>query len=157
MREARALSPARAKAAAVSRPGEVALAADTEVQLDGAPLGKPSDPEHAIRMLWRLAGRTHDVRSEPIVLDATGRAIGFGVTARVRIREADDVDLARVDLARYAASGEALDKAGAYAMPGFRCAIGFTCPVWRAAHRRGRSVHDGVECPSWTDDVSERR
>ncbi len=111
--ETREASPAAAKAAVASRPGAVALAADTEVVLDGARLGKPRDGEDALAMLGRLAGRAHDVRSEIVVVSARGKQMRFGVTSRVRMRHAGDVDLAA-----YARSGEPLDKAGAYAIQG---------------------------------------
>ena len=56
---------ARDKAIAVAsgRPGEVVLGGDTVVMLDGEILGKPSGPEEAEAMLFRLAGRTHRVAS----------------------------------------------------------------------------------------------
>lgn len=106
-------SPAEAKAALVSRPGAVTLAADTEVLLDGEPVGKPSDAEHALAMLRRLAGRGHDVNSEIVVVNARGTRLRFAVTSRVRMRAEADVDLAA-----YARSEEPLDKAGAYAIQG---------------------------------------
>lgn len=111
--ETRVASPAAAKAALASRPGDVTLAADTEVLLDGERLGKPSDAEHAVAMLRRLAGRSHDVRSEIVVVNARGMRMRFAVTSRVRMRAEADVDLAA-----YAGSEEPLDKAGAYAIQG---------------------------------------
>ena len=111
--ETREASPATAKAMRATTPGRVTLAADTEVLLDGAPLGKPDGAAHALDMLERLAGREHDVRSEVVVVSATGRRLRFAVVSRVRMREASEVDLAA-----YARSGEPLDKAGAYAIQG---------------------------------------
>jgi len=88
------------------------LAADTVVVVDGQVLGKPNDGEDAIRMLRLLSGRKHDVitavclrgenfediRSETTVVD-------FSTMTESEIRE-------------YVATGEPLDKAGAYAIQG---------------------------------------
>jgi septum formation protein len=106
-------SPALAKAEAVARPGDVTLAADTEVLLDGERLGKPADEDDAMRMLRRLAGRDHVVRTEVVVIGATGRALRFAVRSRVWTKERDDDALRR-----YVATGEALGKAGAYNIHG---------------------------------------
>jgi septum formation protein len=93
-------------------PGLV-LAADTEVVIDGEALGKPRDAAHATQMLARLSGRSHEVLSA--VALATGETqIDTRLTRSV-------VHLAAIDpgdLRRYVASGEPLDKAGAYAIQG---------------------------------------
>jgi septum formation protein len=111
--EMRARSPATAKADAVSRAGEVTLAADTEVLLDGRPLGKPRGEADAVAMLASLAGREHDVRTEVVVVSASGQRLRFGVTSRVTMRP-----LSIREIERYVANGEPLDKAGAYAIQG---------------------------------------
>ncbi len=111
--EARFASPATAKADAVARSGEVTLAADTEVVLDGRPVGKPRDDGHAVTMLADLAGRTHDVRTELVVVGASGRRVTFAVRSRVTFRQ-----LSFRDIERYVASGEPVDKAGGYAIQG---------------------------------------
>lgn len=110
--EERYASPASAKADAVARLGLATLAVDTEVVHDGARLGKPRDAEHALALLRRLAGRAHTVRSEVAVVSARGSRLRFAVTTRVRIRDDDDA------IRAYAATGEPLDKAGAYAIQG---------------------------------------
>lgn len=90
------------------------LAADTIVCIDDARLGKPSDDDDALRMLERLAGREHVVRTAV----ALGRA-GRGpletcvVETRVRFRE-----VSGEALRHYVASGEPRDKAGAYGVQG---------------------------------------
>lgn len=93
-------------------PGLV-LAADTEVVIDGEALGKPRDAAHATQMLARLSGRSHEVLSA--VALATGETqVDIRLTRSV-------VHLAAIDpgdLRRYVASGEPLDKAGAYAIQG---------------------------------------
>jgi len=55
------LSRAKAQAVAPQAPGEVILAADTTVVLDGKIFEKPTSPAHAVQMLGRLQGRTHAV------------------------------------------------------------------------------------------------
>lgn len=106
-------SPARAKADAVARSGEVTLAADTEVELDGARVGKPSDDGQAVAMLARLAGRTHEVRTEVTLVAASGKRTTFAVRSRVTFR-----DLSLREIERYVSSGESADKAGGYAIQG---------------------------------------
>jgi septum formation protein len=111
--ETRFSSPAAAKADAVARPGEVTLAADTEVELDGERIGKPRDDGHAVAMLADLAGRTHDVRTEVAVVAASGRRMTFAVRSRVTFHQ-----LSLREIERYVATGEPLDKAGGYAIQG---------------------------------------
>lgn len=106
-------SPALAKAEAVARRGDVTLAADTEVLLDEERLGKPTDDAEAMAMLRRLAGRDHIVRTEVVVIGASGHMLRFAVRSRVRTKERDDDAFAR-----YIATGEALGKAGAYDIHG---------------------------------------
>jgi septum formation protein len=111
--EARFASPALAKAEAVTRAGEVTLAADTEIDDDGERLGKPSDGSHAIAILATLAGRKHEVRTDVAVIAANGARREFAVRSRVTLRE-----LSLRQIERYVATGEPLDKAGAYAIQG---------------------------------------
>jgi septum formation protein len=90
----------------------VVLAADTAVVVDGLILGKPSDRDQARAMLRQLSGRAHEVIT--------------GVSLRTRSRELVDLATTRVTFAElgpdevewYVASGEGLDKAGAYAIQG---------------------------------------
>jgi len=105
---------ARAKAAAQAHPGELVLAADTDVVLDGELLGKPRDPEDACRMLGRIAGREHTVLTA-VALEELGRdrrAVGVA-TSRVLMAA-----MSREEIEQYVATGEPLDKAGAYAVQG---------------------------------------
>lgn len=111
--EQRAASPARAKAAAVARPGEVTIAADTVVALDGEAIGKPTDDSHAVAVLATLSGREHEVRTELVVVAASGARRQFAVRSRVAFRE-----LSLRQIERYVSTGEPLDKAGAYAIQG---------------------------------------
>ncbi len=111
---------ARAKAFAVAREvsrGHCILGADTVVVLDGERLGKPRDPEEAISMLLRLAGRTHRVLTGFALVSAEAESSETGLSgveeSRVRMRPVGPEE-ARA----YAATGEPLDKAGAYALQG---------------------------------------
>jgi len=107
-----ALEKAQAVAARV-REG-IILAADTVVTIDGEALGKPVDTAEASDMLRRLRGRTHEVITGVAVVDAgSGRAERTVVTSRVRMAPYDD---RAIDA--YVATGEPLDKAGAYAIQG---------------------------------------
>jgi septum formation protein len=111
--EERFTSPARAKAQAVARPGEVTLAADTLIDDEGERFGKPGDDSHAIAMLATLSGREHEVRTDVVIVAASGARTQFAVRSRVRLRE---LSLRRIE--RYVATGEPLRAAGAYAIQG---------------------------------------
>jgi septum formation protein len=112
--ETTVLRLAREKAAAVARPGELVLAADTDVVLDGDILGKPRDPEDARRMLARIAGREHTVLSG-VALEEPGRDRRTAAMAVSRVRMAP-MTPERIEW--YVATGEPLDKAGSYAVQG---------------------------------------
>jgi septum formation protein len=92
--------------------GQVVLAADTTVDLDGAILGKPAGPDDARRMLRALSGRTHAVHTALAVRSAAGTGIELVTTAVTMVA----IDDAALDW--YVATGEPLDKAGAYAIQG---------------------------------------
>lgn len=104
------LAEAKAKAAAQS--GDVVLAADTTVVVDGAILGKPADDEDAMRMLDLLSGRTHEVLTGVCVWH-DGHADVRVATTTVAFRQ-----MTADEIAWYVASGEAADKAGAYGIQG---------------------------------------
>lgn len=100
------------KAATAAAEGAVTVGADTEVVLDGATLGKPSDTEDAARLLGTVAGRTHTVLTG-IAVGAGGSLLSRVVASRVTIRP-----MTEREIRWYAATGEPLDKAGAYALQG---------------------------------------
>ena len=93
-------------------PPHPVLAADTTVVLDGAIIGKPADAEHARQMLRRLSGRTHRVLTAVAVAREARMETVLSASA-VEFRE-----LADGEIGHYVASGEPLDKAGAYAIQG---------------------------------------
>jgi len=94
--------------------GSLVLAADTMVMLDGLGLGKPENQAQARSMLRRLAGRTHQVITGVALLDVDRERLVSDVeVSQVSIDEIDD---SLIDW--YVATGEPLDKAGAYAIQG---------------------------------------
>jgi septum formation protein len=105
---------AREKAAAEAHPGELVLAADTVVVIDGELLGKPRDPEDARAMLARIAGREHTVLTG-VALEEPDRDRRISEVASSRVRMAP---LTPDQIAGYVATGEPLDKAGSYAVQG---------------------------------------
>lgn len=103
----------RRKAEAVAREQEdVVIAADTIVVCDGQILGKPKSTEHAVQMLTMLSGRAHQVM--------TGLTVVRG-NAVVNCTEVTDLwfrKLSRKEIEDYVATGEPMDKAGAYGIQG---------------------------------------
>jgi septum formation protein len=105
---------AREKAAAEAHPGELVLAADTVVVIDGELLGKPRDPEDARAMLARIAGREHTVLTGVALVEPDrDRRVSEVASSRVRM-----APLTSDQIASYVATGEPLDKAGSYAVQG---------------------------------------
>lgn len=95
----------------IDRSGLPILAADTSVILDGRILGKPEDLQHAIEMLSRLSGRTHQVFSAVSLRgDRHWQALSV---SEVRFRP-----LSHQEVVAYWQTGEPCDKAGAYAIQG---------------------------------------
>lgn len=94
--------------------GALILGADTLVELDGLPLGKPNDADDAHRMLKTLSGRDHFVHSGIVLLDSRKNHIlrAHEVT-RVFFRKLRDWEIEE-----YIASGEPMDKAGSYGIQG---------------------------------------
>ena len=105
---------AREKALAVARqrPDDVVLGADTVVVVDGQILGKPLDFADASRMLRILSGRQHQVITG-VALVASGQSSVSSEMTSVTMSE-----ITGEEIAAYAASGEPMDKAGAYAIQG---------------------------------------
>ena len=103
------------KAGAVS--GEFVLGADTIVVLDGSVLEKPDDPEEAVAMLLRLQGKTHQVITACALHSPNGLHTATDIT-QVTFRPAAE-DMVRA----YVATGEPLDKAGAYGIQGYGAAF----------------------------------
>lgn len=89
------------------------LGADTAVILDGAILGKPADRDEAAAMLQRLSGRTHEVYSAAVVAPPDAAPLECLNITRVTFAELDPEWIRE-----YCATGDPLDKAGAYGVQG---------------------------------------
>ncbi|MDQ3951085.1 MAG: Maf family protein [Gemmatimonadota bacterium] len=116
-RHAERLAREKASAVAAAVPDAVTIGADTIVVVDGDVLGKPRDAAHAAEMLRRLAGRSHRVITAVAAVwrGATAAAVEeVGVAFR---------PLTEREIAAYIATGEPLDKAGAYGIQGFGATI----------------------------------
>jgi septum formation protein len=96
-------------------PHAAILVADTSVVIDGDVLGKPSDVDDAARLFSRIAGRVHSVYTRYAIglVGVAGVSVARTVETHVHIRAAD-----AAEIRAYAATGEGLDKAGAYAAQG---------------------------------------
>lgn len=106
------LARRKAQAVAERHPDEVVIGSDTLVTVDGSPIGKPKDAADAKRMLRLLSGRSHTVYTGvSIIKDGVDET--FVVSAEVEFYPLTD---AQID--RYVATGEPLDKAGAYGIQG---------------------------------------
>ena len=101
-----------ARLAEESPSGLVVLGADTTVTVDGEILGKPEDAADAARMLRMLSGRSHLVVTGVAVVTAQSTEVASEVTA-VRF-----LTLSEAEIEAYVASGEPMDKAGAYGIQG---------------------------------------
>lgn len=109
--EALALAKAR-EVAAQAGPEDIMIAADTIVTLDHQVLGKPHSREEAVSMLETLSGRHHVVYTGLAVLRG-GETVSDHEATEVRFRP-----LSREEIEAYVATGEPMDKAGAYGIQG---------------------------------------
>jgi MAF protein len=113
------IQTARLKAEAIlnqiclpQRERTIIVAADTIVAIDGQILGKPEDATDAKQMLSALRDRTHDVHTGVMIIDVdSGREVLGSHTAVVKMRRYTEQEMSA-----YIASGDPLDKAGAYAI-----------------------------------------
>ena len=108
-----ALAAAKAReVAAVCGEDDLVIGADTIVWVDGGAYGKPHDEEHAARMLRRLSGDCHEVYTGVTVIRGEGCISQFE-RSLVRFRKLEEEEIRR-----YIATGEPMDKAGAYGAQG---------------------------------------
>jgi nucleoside triphosphate pyrophosphatase len=110
---------AREKVAAVSRdvPDALVIGSDTIVVVDGEVLGKPRDEAHAAQMLARLSGRSH------VVMTAVAVRRGSEQRSSVEVVGVTFHPLTVQDINAYIATGEPMDKAGAYGIQGYGATI----------------------------------
>jgi nucleoside triphosphate pyrophosphatase len=112
-----AYSKRLAKEKARAIPGEFVLGADTIVVMDDHLMEKPTDVEDAVRMLSLLQGRTHEVISS-VALAHNGKEEVLTDITKVTFRRADEAYLRA-----YVATGEPMDKSGAYGIQGYGAAL----------------------------------
>ena len=104
----------KAEATAKKCTNSLVIAADTLVSLNDRALGKPASKEDAVRMLHDLSGRAHQVFTGVCVLNTrTGAVTEYTCRSDVIFR-----DLTDSEIETYVATGEPMDKAGAYAIQG---------------------------------------
>ena len=106
-----------------TRPQDTVLGADTIVVVDDAILGKPRDRDDAVRMLQLLSGRVHRVITGVCVVEAVvggqGSVASEGTTKTAsETTQVTMNELSDEEIRAYVASGEPMDKAGAYAIQG---------------------------------------
>lgn len=107
------LAKQKAQEIAEQHCGEIIVAADTVVCLDGVIMGKPRSEENAREMLKRLSGNTHEVYTGVCVIFKDGSMECFSEETLVEFFELSDEEIAN-----YAATGDPMDKAGAYGIQG---------------------------------------
>lgn len=169
----RRLSQAKAHAAAKGVDGGLVIACDTIVVLDGRILGKPETPAEAREMLRALRGRRHQVMTAVTVLDpASGEEHTACDITEIWMRPYTDDEIEE-----YAASGDPMDKAGAYAIQhaGFRpveavqgcfaSVMGLPlCLLYRLLCKAGEEIeppaeacqrHTGWQCRVYRDILKE--
>jgi septum formation protein len=108
---------ARNKAAAIAAPDAVTIGSDTIVVVDGDVFGKPRDEVDAARMLRRLSGRSHTVITA-VAAAWQGRMLSAVEEVEVVFRSLTDKEIRE-----YIATGEPMDKAGAYGIQGYGATI----------------------------------
>jgi len=117
------LSREKAQAVAAHYPQSYVLGADTIVVVDGEVLGKPKDHADAARMLRLLSARSHEVTTAvsliaPDAVAPSAVAPGTRMETRACTTKVYFRELTQDEIQQYVASGEPMDKAGAYAIQG---------------------------------------
>lgn len=107
------LSMQKAKEVAAKCDGSIIIGADTIVAMEGQILGKPKDRADAMRMLRLLQGKKHQVITGVTVLLGSTKALSFAEVTDVSLYPMTDAQIER-----YIATGEPMDKAGAYGIQG---------------------------------------
>ena len=108
----RTLAERKGAAVAAEYPTALVVSSDTLVELGGKPLGKPVDENDAYEMLRELSGKTHNVHTG-IALTLGDKVYSGVATTEVTFRELTDDEIRA-----YVATGEPMDKAGAYGIQG---------------------------------------
>lgn len=116
-RYAERLARAKAEAIATRDSDAVVIGADTIVVIDGLVLGKPRDTSDATRMIGMLSGRSHTVMTG-VAVSHRGRTVSVVEVVDVTFRAVD-----AQSISSYVATGEPMDKAGAYGIQGYGATI----------------------------------
>ncbi len=116
-RAAEKLATVKALDVLEKHPDSIVIGSDTFVVLDGKPLFKPVNENDAVNMLRRLSGRIHEVYTGVAVCDGEEQNVFHTVTQVEFFELTDD------EINRYVASGEPMDKAGAYGIQGKGCVL----------------------------------
>ena len=111
------LARSKAEVIAAREPAAVVIGADTIVVLDGEILGKPETPAEAHATLRKLSGRTHTVHTA-VAVARNGQTVSGVESVEVTFRPLSDLQIER-----YVATGEPMDKAGAYGIQGYGAVI----------------------------------
>jgi len=98
--------------------GTLVLGADTAVVVNGEVLGKPSDEQEAARMLRLLSGRQHQVSTGVCLVGVDGESSAGFADVRCETTQVFFSEMSEPEIADYIATGEPMDKAGAYAIQG---------------------------------------
>ena len=106
------LAARKARTVKAAAPGCCVIGADTIVYLDGQIIGKPRDPADAVRILRSLSGRTHTVYTGVCIATDEEERCFYEATYVTFAQLSDD------EIQSYVASGEPMDKAGAYGVQG---------------------------------------
>ncbi len=137
------IARSKAEEIAAAHPGHAVLGSDTVVAVDGVILGKPKDEADAAAMLRLLSGRSHQVLTGVWVVDEDGTGDGFTSVAAGTF-----ANLSEEDITAYIATGEPMDKAGAYGVQGigaryiegitgdFYTVMGLPASTWRYLQTR---------------------
>lgn len=112
--EVTAFAEGKARSVIETFPDSILIGSDTLIECEGEKIGKPRDPEDAKRILRRLSGRPHRIWTAVFLIDPLQPPTQMDVeTVEVVMRA-----MAEVEIERYVATGEPLDKAGAYSLQG---------------------------------------
>ena len=112
--EVLAFADGKAQSVAHAHPGTIIIGSDTMIGLDGSKIGKPVSEGDARRMLTFLSGRTHTIYTSVAIIDEAGvPALRTVETVEVQMR-----NFTAEEISAYLATGESLDKAGAYSIQG---------------------------------------
>lgn len=107
----------KARAVAANYPDACVIGADTIVVLGDTVMGKPADAADAVKMLTALSGKTHQVMTG-VALIQGGKTVTF-----TQVTDVTFYPLSGDEIKAYVASGEPMDKAGAYGIQGLGCTL----------------------------------